>query len=171
MLAVNTVSSTAAKTLRLLTAYVQNDTAKAGAVSKSASALVLLGVRAQVHSISTAPISGQGNGSFKTGFASVQDEWNYAVNNVRKGNHIDGRVFEKLTDAIMANRDKFPPGEFSIKISWPDGASVEETIPAMASITVSSVSIGAAFAQTTTYGQSLRSGSFASAQAHYREWQ
>lgn len=102
-----------------------------------------------------------------TALGTVRDEWEYAQKHARYGNVIDGRALEPLLGAIEANRGNFPPGEFTIKVQWPDGASIETTIPPMAGISVRSVSISAVFTQALSAGQPAS----AVAPASYQEWQ
>lgn len=116
--------------------------------------------------------------AFLEGLEAVSDEWEFAQDNSRwtgaDGNGvIDGKAFQKLTDAIVANRDRFPDGEFTIKLAWADGASIEKTIPPRAPPRVHSVSISAVFgaaASGHTAPVSTASVSEASAKALYGEW-
>jgi hypothetical protein len=150
MLTSSSYLSAPATALRLLGAI--NDTKKAqGNGSERASSAASFEIDAQ--SISFASAGGMDAQAFVEGLDSVSDEWEFAQGNSRRidqngGNVIDGQAFQKLTDAILANRDKFPDGEFTIKLAWSDGASIETTIPPRAPPRVHSVSISAVFGTT-----------------------
>ena len=146
---------------------------------KGVVALKVLGLAFRAEAISIATPTARAPGMFAAGpdagpdiFAAgldaVRDEWEHVLKNVRRGNMIDGRVLEPLLEAIEANRDKFPPGEFTIKLQWPDGASIATTIPA-ARPTLTSVSINAVFVGATWSGQTPAASS-GSAPDIYREW-
>jgi hypothetical protein len=145
---------------------------------KGSVALKVLGLAFQAQGISiatpkgislAAPTGSSAPHIFAAGLDAVRDEWEHALKNVRHGNMIDGRVLEPLLEAIQANRDKFPPGEFTIKLQWPDGASIATTIPA-AGPTVKSVSVSALFVSATWSGQAPAASS-AAARDIYGEWQ
>ena len=137
---------------------------------KNSAALQLLGVSVRSQTISIAPVTKNSFADFDTALGKVRDEWEYAQKHARYGNVIDGRALEPLLGAIQANRGDFPPGEFTIKVQWPDGASIETTVPPMAGISVRSVSISAVFAQAVSAGQPA-SATAISQQISYQEWQ
>jgi hypothetical protein len=136
---------------------------------RNATALRLLSLTAQSQTISFAKGVAERFPDLGSALESVAEELAYAQKNVRSGNVIDGRAMEPLLAAIEANRDLFPPGEFSIKLEWPDGASVEAIIPAMPEVRVTSTSISAVF-RSTPHAAEGSIGS-ASARASYLEWQ
>lgn len=166
--------SAPATALRLLGAIDATEKTRGGASERSSN---VASFEFDSQTISFASGGGIDAEAFLEGLDAVGDEWEFAESHSRwtdsnGQNVIDGKAFEKLTDAILANRDKFPPGEFTIKLAWADGASIETTIPPRAPPRVHSVSISAVFASAGghTAPVSTASVSTASAQALYREW-
>ncbi|WP_202323177.1 hypothetical protein [Mesorhizobium sp. 113-3-9] len=136
---------------------------------RNSAALQLLGVSVRSQTISMTPVTKNSFTDFDKALGTVRDEWEYAQKHARHGNVIDGSALEPLLGAIQANRESFPPGEFTIKVQWPDGASIETTVPPMAGISVRSVSISAVFARVSTAQQA--SVAPTSQQTSYQEWQ
>ncbi|MBX3570717.1 MAG: hypothetical protein KF914_21845, partial [Rhizobiaceae bacterium] len=148
--------------------------ASSGSASSTANsvALRLLGGDVRSNLVSPFATGTPEHDELLEGLEAVGAEWAFANTHSRwtnadGGTVIDGYAFAKLTDAILANREKFPSGEFTVKIAWSDGASIETTIPAIERPRVSSFSMGPVLALASEASPPHLA---ASAQALYQEW-
>jgi hypothetical protein len=143
--------------------------AAAAGTNRYAAALQILDVEAGASSNTTGIFDSNGI-SLGLGKAleSVTGELDFAQQMIRREpGVIDGSAREPLSNAIRANRAKFPPGEFTISFKWADGASVSKTFPAMelASTTLVSIDI----ASISREGRQSAT-TIVSAQMLYAEW-